>query len=271
MADRTVLVTGAATAVGRATALSFREQGWTVYAAAPDEDDLSTLADHGCETDSLDVTVETDVRRVVKRVATEEGGIDCLVTNPGLDTFGPLEETPVEDARRGFDETVFGFHRLVRRVLPHMREAGEGTIVAVSSVLGRVSGPGTGVHSGAKAALEAMSDSLRTEVGGDGVEVVVVEPALVDADVQAAAEADLDGETDYEWVRDLLADVAAVSEGGPLSVPPDRVAATVVDAACATAPAPRYPVGRFAELLVYARYLPDDWRDLLFRFVRRVA
>lgn len=274
MVEQTVLITGCSSGIGRATALAFHEEGWRVYATARDESDLDDLADRGLATDSLDVTERTEVRRVVKRVIAEEGRIDALVSNAGYGQFGALEAVPESDVARQFDVNVFGFHRLVRRVVPHMREQGDGTVVAVSSVLGRVAGPGTGAYSGSKAALEAMCDSLRAEVEADGVDVVTVQPALVDTDFANRAERELPstGEADdYEWIQDAFDDVTAVGSDGPFSVPPERVAATIVDAACATRPAPRYPVGQVAQVVLYGRFLPDGWRDLLYGGVRRVT
>jgi NAD(P)-dependent dehydrogenase (short-subunit alcohol dehydrogenase family) len=279
--EQTALITGCSSGIGRATALAFTERGWRVYATAREADDVAELADAGCETDSLDVTDETEVRRVVKRAETESRGIDCLVSNAGYGQFGPLEAIPEADVRRQFEVNAFGFHRLVRRALPEMRERGDGTVVAVSSVLGRVAGPGTGAYSGSKAALEAMCDSLRTEVEADGVDVVSVQPAFVDTGFASRAREELpedltadgagDAAGDYEWVDDLFADVSAVGEGGPFSVPPERVADTIVDAACAERPAARYPVGSVAKLALYGRYLPDAWRDLLYGVLRRVS
>lgn len=274
MAEQTVLITGCSSGIGRATALAFHEEGWRVYATSREEADLADLADRGLATDSLDVTDGTEVRRVVKRIIAEEGRIDCLVSNAGYGQFGALEALPESDVARQFDVNVFGFHRLVRRVLPHMREQGDGTVVAISSVLGRVAGPGTGAYSGSKAALEAMSDSLRAEVSADGVDVVTVQPALVDTNFADRAEGELPSTSEddgYTWIQDLFDDVTAVGDGGPFSVPPERVAATIVDAACATKPAPRYPVGQVAKLVIYGRYLPDAWRDLLYGLVRRVT
>lgn len=270
----TVLVTGCSSGIGRATALAFREEGWRVYATAREEGDVEDLTEYGCLTDELDVSDDRNVRRVVKRVTTEAGRVDCLVNNAGYGLYGPVEEVPIGDVRQQFEVNVFGPYGLIQGVLPHMRERGRGTIVNVSSVLGRVSAPGTGVYSGSKFALEAVSDALRAEVSEYGVNVVVVEPALVDTSFNERAAEELDAyetTTEYEWIQELFEDVRAVGEGGPLAVPPARVAAAVVNAASATQPAPRYPVGGVASLLVKARHLPDPWRDLLYRMIRRMA
>lgn len=279
MADRTVLVAGAGSAVGRATALTFREDGWTVYAAAREEDDVADLSEYGVVTDELDVTDDADVRRAVKRIATNEGRIDCVAFDPRGTGFGPLADLAPDDARAAIEESAFAFQRLAHEAVPHLREA-EGTLVAVSSAFGRFAAPGTGAFAAGHAATGAMADALRAETA-DAVDVTVVEPSLVDDGTRQAADdaarADEDGDEDqddesdeYAWVRDALGDFATLGEGGLLGTSPGAVAAAVVDAAVVSDPAPRYPVGGAAKWLSVARYLPDRWRDAAFAVVRRL-
>jgi NAD(P)-dependent dehydrogenase (short-subunit alcohol dehydrogenase family) len=264
----TALVVGADTPTGRASALGFREEGWRVYATAGDEDAVADLAEHGCLTDGVDVTDDAAVRRIVERATREAGRVDCLALAGGRSLFGPVADVDVEAARVHLDHGLLGPYRLVRRVLPHMREAGDGTVVAVSSALGRLGAPGTGAYGAAAAGRGALWRSLRGEVGDDGVDVVTVEPALVDADREAAAWPE---DTDYGWVYDLLAGVRSLADGGPGVASPEQVGAAVVNAASATAPAPRYPVGAAADALAKARYLPESWQHLLYGAVRRTA
>lgn len=265
----TALIVGADAPVGRASALAFREEGWRVYATAADEDAVADLAEHGCLTDDLDATDPTNVRRVVKRVEAEAGRLDCLAVADATALFGPVEEVAVDAVEDHLDRNVVAPLRLFQRVLPGMRERGDGTVVVVSSVLARVAAPGTGVYGAAQHAVGALADAMRAEVADDGVDVVVVEPALVEADLDAPA--DPPEGTDYPWVYELLADVLSLGDGGPGVAPPERVGAAVVNAASATIPAPRYPVGAAADVLSKTRYLPDDWRDLLYGLVRRTS
>jgi len=133
----------------------------------------------GCETAKLDVTEQSHVDRVVGRIVDEQGGIDCLVNNAGIAQAGALEEVPIDRLEWQFDVNVFGPHRLIRAVLPHMREQGDGTIVNVSSIAGRVAQPAMGPCTGTKHAMEGLSDALRVEVAPFGVDVVLVEPEWV--------------------------------------------------------------------------------------------
>lgn len=180
-ADQTpvVLITGCSSGIGRATAHRFLEEGWRVWATARDPDDVAGLARAGCRSAALDVTDDEQVERVVERVVDRDGRIDCLVNNAGFGQAGAVEEVPVERLRVQFDVNVFGPVRLVQAVLPHMRTAESGTVVNVSSLLGRVVYPTRGAYAGSKHALEALSDALRMEVAGFGVDVVVVEPGAV--------------------------------------------------------------------------------------------
>jgi len=284
---KTALITGCSSGIGRATAREFLEEDWVVYATARNPADVQTLGERErCHIATLDVTDGSDVERVVDRIVDEQGRIDCLVNNAGYGQMGPVEDVPTEVVHRQFDVNVYGPHRLIRAVLPHMRAQEDGTIVNVSSVAGRVSFPGGGVYSGSKFAIEAMSDSLRAEVEEYGVDVVLIEPGPVDTgfqeramdsiadggDAQATSGPEGVERTDaYESIYSLLEDRQAIGGTGPGTVSPERVAAEIVNAASATQPAARYPVGPVARVGVLARFVPDSLRDAAYRLVRKFA
>jgi len=275
MRPETVLITGCSSGIGQATAEAFLADGWQVYATARDTDDIADLAEHErCTTDSLDVTEQSDVRNVVNRILRTEDRIDCLVNNAGYAQFGPVEELPVAEVEKQFDVNVYGPHRLTRAVLPHMREAGEGTIINLSSVAGRLSFPGGSAYCGSKFALEAMTDALRQEVDGHGIDAILVEPGPVETNFsdRAADEVDSEGGIErtgaYDWFWKTFEDSEAVGGDGPGSVSPERVATEIVDAANLTEPPARVPVGTVAQLTVKSRFLPDRLRDAAMRFVR---
>ncbi len=275
MTDETVLITGCSSGIGKATAQYFNDDGWTVYATSRDTDDIDDLADEGCHTAKLDVREAEDIDRVVDRMVEEQNGrIDCLVNNAGYGQYGPVEDVPADKLHRQFDVNLYGPHRLVRAVLPHMRDRDDGTIVNVSTVSGRLAIPGGGVYSASKFALEAMSDALRTEVSDFGVDVVLVEPGPVTTQFSDRMERELNEGTekraDYDWVYELIEDGSFVAGKSPLAVSPERVAQSIHDAAEVDDPDARYPVGRGAKLVLAARYLPDSIRDRLYRLARRV-
>ena len=290
--QKTVLITGCSSGIGRAAAHAFNDEGWTVYATARNPADIETLGEAGCELATLDVTDQSDVDRVVDRILDEEGAIDALVNNAGYGQFGPIEDVPTERVHEQFDVNVYGPHRLSKAVLPAMRRERDGTIVNVSSVAGRVSFPGGGVYSGSKFAVEAMSDALRNEVAEFGIDVVVVEPgpvrtnfskrvraeAGVDPDGDDADESDAaDGESDngidrsgaYEEFYAMFEDAKLVGGDGPGAVEPELVAGAIYDAASATQPPARVQPGTAARVGVLARFLPDAVFDRGYELVRK--
>lgn len=269
--DGTVLITGCSSGIGRATALAFADRDATVYATARDTDDIEDLAEAGCKTAELDVTDHEQVETVVERAVEETGRIDVLVNNAGYAQQGTIEDVPVARVREQFDVNVYGPHRLNREVLPHMRAQQEGRIINVSSVFGRVSGPGSGIYAGSKFALEAMTDALRAEVDDHGVDAIVVEPGPVDTGFDDRAKSErrsLDRSGAYEGIYAFYDDFESIDG---LGVTPAYVADVVVEAACTPNPATRYPVGTLARLLLLGRFLPDSVRDRLYNLAERLA
>ena len=273
MQPETVLITGCSSGIGRATARAFLDEEWRVYATARNPADVEQLGEEGCDIATLDVTDDGDVARVVDRIIDEDGRLDCLVNNAGYAQLGPVEDVPTDALDEQFDVNLNGPHRLIRAVLPHMREQGEGTIVNVSSVSGRVAAPGAGAYAASKFALEALSDSLRAEVDEYGVDVVVVEPGPVDTKFSERTERELDRldrSGAYESFYRILEDTRAIGGGGPGAVSADRVAEDVLDAASSTKPPTRIPVGTVARAGVLARFVPDRLRDRAYGLADRL-
>ena len=275
--QKTVLITGCSSGIGRETAHAFNDEGWTVYATARNPADIETLGEAGCELATLDVTDQSDVDRVVDRILDEEGAMDALVNNAGYGQFGPIEDVSTAKVHRQFDVNVYGPHRLIKAVLPGMRRERDGTIINVSSVAGRVAFPGGGVYSGSKFAIEAMSDALRNEVDEFGIDVVVVQPGPVKTNFaeRAGREADPDEAEGversgaYEEFYDLFDDTQAIGGDGPGSIEPERVAAAILNAASATQPPARVQPGTVARIGVLARFLPDPLLDKGYDIIRK--
>ncbi|NHN58049.1 SDR family oxidoreductase [Halorussus rarus] len=264
----TVLITGCSSGIGRETAHAFLEDGWDVYATARNPADVETLGEAGAEIASLDVTDEDDVERVVDRIVDEEGRIDCLVNNAGYAQLGPVGDVTAESVADQFAVNVFGPHRLIREVLPHMRERRTGTVVNVSSVSGRLATPGMGIYNGSKFAIEGISDALRPEVSEYGIDVVLVEPGPVDTAFAERASEEIEGierSDAYDDLYAVLDDTEAIGGGGPGAVQPREVAETILDAANLTDPAARYPVGQVAKVAMLGRFVPDKLRDKFYR------
>ncbi|UPV73302.1 SDR family oxidoreductase [Halorussus limi] len=264
----TVLITGCSSGIGRETAHAFLEDGWEVYATARNPADVESLGDAGANIASLDVTDEDDAERVVERMIDEEGRVDCLVNNAGYAQLGPVEDVRVESVENQFEVNVFGPHRLVREVLPHMRQRQTGTIVNVSSVSGRLATPGMGIYNGSKFAMEGISDALRPEVSEYGIDVVLVEPGPVDTAFTERASDEIEGlerSDAYETLYSILDDTEAVGGSGPGAVHPREVAEAILDAANLSDPADRYPVGQVAKVAMLGRFVPAKLRDKFYR------
>lgn len=270
----TVLITGCSSGIGRATAEAFLDDGWEVYATARNPADVQTLGDAGCNVATLDVTDDDDIERVVDEIVDDYGHVDCLVNNAGFAQPGPVEDVPVERVHEQFDVNVYGPLRLIREVLPHMRERELGRIINVSSAVGRISVPGMGIYSGSKFALEGISDALRVEVDPYDIDTVLVEPGPVDTSFGERAQDEfqnLERSGAYESLYRGFEDRQAVDGSMPGAVSPAEVAEVVIDAANVQNPDARYPVGAAAQYAMLARFLPDAWRDAAFRLLRKAT
>ncbi|MDR9429468.1 MAG: SDR family oxidoreductase [Natronomonas sp.] len=272
MSNRTVLITGCSSGIGRAAAYAFLDEEWQVYATARNPADIETLGEAGCDIGTIDVRNDEDVNRVIDRIIDEEGRLDALVNNAGYGQHGPLEDIDDELFAKQFDVNVFGPHRLVRAALPHMREREDGTIVNVSSLAGRVAAPGMGAYAASKHAIEGYSDSLRRELDPFGIDVSVVQPGPVQTSFRDRVDDELrrlDRTDAYEDLYEFQEDATLIGSDSPFAVPPAEVAEAIVEASVSPDPEPRYVIGRAAQLLVYASYLPDRIADQLFGAVRR--
>jgi NAD(P)-dependent dehydrogenase (short-subunit alcohol dehydrogenase family) len=273
--SRAALVTGCSSGIGRATAERLAVSGWTVYATARRPDTLSELEARGCRTLALDVTDEGSMRDAVAAVEEEHGAVGALVNNAGYSQSGAVETVPMEKVREQFETNVFGLVRLCQLVLPAMRAARGGRIVNLSSMGGRLVFPGGGFYHATKYAVEAISDALRFEVKGFGIDVILIEPGLIRTSFGTTAAGGVSeagqGEGDYAHFN---AHVAAATEGiyesgGPiarLGGPPEAVAKAIDKALAAKRPRARYTVTPSAKVLIANHaVLPDRAWDALMR------
>jgi NAD(P)-dependent dehydrogenase (short-subunit alcohol dehydrogenase family) len=263
VSSRAVLITGCSTGIGRATAAYLAGKGWTVYATARRVDTLEDLRAKGCRTLALDVTDEGSRVAAVAAVEEAEGAVGILINNAGYSQSGAVESVPDERVRAQFDTNVFGLLAMCRAVLPKMREEGWGKIVNVSSMGGRFTFPGGGVYHASKHAVEALSDALRFEVKGFGVDVIIIEPGIIRTNFYETAVREIDAGTrdpgPYGDFNQAVAEATAgVYEQGPLSRlggPPEAVAKKIEAAITARRPRPRYTVTPSARVLISGRSL----------------
>jgi NAD(P)-dependent dehydrogenase (short-subunit alcohol dehydrogenase family) len=271
MASRAVLITGCSSGIGHATAERLLADGWTVYATARRPESIADLADRGATTLALDVTDEASMTAAVQRVCDAEGAVGVLVNNAGYSQSGALETVPLDQVRRQFDTNVFGLIRMCQLVLPGMRAQRWGKIVNIGSMGGRLTFPGAAAYHATKYALEAISDSLRFEVRGFGVDVILMEPGLIVTrfgDVAAGSVEVATGDGPYQEFNRRVAKLTADAYTGPLSKlggGPEVVAGKIAEALRADHPRARYPVTPSARLLITQRRLAPDrvWDRML--------
>jgi NAD(P)-dependent dehydrogenase (short-subunit alcohol dehydrogenase family) len=263
VSSRAVLITGCSTGIGRATAAYLAGKGWTVYASARRVDTLEDLRAKGCRTLALDVTDEASRVAAVAAVEQAEGAVGILINNAGYSQSGAVESVPDERVRAQFDTNVFGLLAMCRAVLPKMREEGWGKIVNISSMGGRLTFPGGGVYHASKHAVEALSDALRFEVKGFGVDVIIIEPGIIRTNFGETAVREIDAGTrdpgPYgEFNKAVAEATAGAYEQGPLARlggPPEAVAMKIEAAITARRPRPRYTVTPSARVLISGRSL----------------
>ena len=256
-----VLVTGCSSGFGKLTALLFARHGHTVFATMRDTAKAGPMEAMAAE-EGLDVRVlaldVTDTASVDAAVA-EAGALDVVVNNAGIELRGPIEELADDEVLAQFDTNVFGVIRVVRAVLPGMRERGSGVIVNVSSIAGLVARPFAGAYSASKHALEAISESLHHELRPFGVRIAVVEPGQFETDLLANATiaAGFGPDSPYRESSDSF-DVAVrglVADGKP--APAEVVAETIVAVAFDPDAGLRHLVGSDAELVMSVRRSGD--------------
>jgi NAD(P)-dependent dehydrogenase (short-subunit alcohol dehydrogenase family) len=263
--SKAVLVTGCSSGIGRATALHLAERGHTVYASARRPDSIADLEQHGCKLLALDVTDETSRQEAVHAVETAHGAVGVLINNAGYSQSGAIETVPLDEVRRQFETNVFGLVRMCQLVLPAMREQRWGRIVNVSSMGANFTFPGGGYYHATKYAVEAISDALRFEVKGFGVDVVIIQPGLIKTsfgEVAATAVGEAEGDGPYAGFNARVAqatrDIYVKGPARHLGGGPETVAKTIERAITAKSPKIRYRVTPSARLLIGQRALMTD-------------
>jgi NAD(P)-dependent dehydrogenase (short-subunit alcohol dehydrogenase family) len=241
-----ILVTGASRGIGRAVARELARRGHQVVATAREPATLQDLPVTARL--PLDVTRDDSVRAA----AEAAGAIDVLVNNAGDISLAPVESVPLEEVQRLYELNVFGALRVVQAFAPGMRERRAGTIVNMSSMLGRIGVPLAGVYASTKWALEGLSESLRLELAHFGVDVVLVEPGAVSSGALDRPRAFFDADDPYL----PLASERRLSASRMST--PEAVAQVVAQAIESPRKAFRWRVGPDANLLLAARAQLDD-------------
>ena len=264
--SRAVLITGCSSGIGAATAARLVGRGWNVYATARRPETLSDLEAKGCKTLACDVDDEASCQAAVDAVVAAEGAVGVLINNAGFSQSGAVESVPDKRVRAQFETNVFGLLAMCRAALPAMRAQRWGKVVNISSMGGELVFPGGGIYHATKFAVEALSDAMRFELAGFGVDVIVIQPGLIRSGFSSRAAAEIDAvAADARPYGAFNADVAKATEGvyerGPLAKlggPPEAVAAVIEKALSASRPKARYTVTPSARVLMTLHTLTRD-------------
>lgn len=270
--DRSILITGASSGIGLASAKRLKSRGWRVLATARRPEDLSTLEALGCEALPLELADPTSIAACAAAALDRtDGHLFALFNNAAYGQPGAVEDLTVDVLKAQFEVNLFAWHDLTRRILPAMRRAGRGRIVQCSSVLGFISPPYRGAYNASKHALEALSDAMRFELQGSGVLVSIIEPGPIDTKFVASAieafrrnVAFAGSAHESAYVQRLKAMEAGGKKRGKL--PPEAVAAKLVHAVESRRPKVRYRITTPTHLAAIAkRVLPPAFMDRLVK------
>ena len=278
VAPKTVLITGASSGIGRATAVYMAERGFSVIGTSRSVERLRTLMDEASRLGlpitgvELDPNTDEGVAEVLPALVDERGGIDVLVNNAGYILWGPAGSLSAVELEAQFQTNLFACQRLIRAVLPGMIDRGQGTIINVSSIAGRLAAPFSGAYAASKFALEGLSEALRIELWPLGVRVVLIEPGLFRTNLQAtkvvAEDAEVEGSPYARYVERYK---SRHRKFEMISRDPVKAAKVIHKAARSRRPAFRYVVGLEASLgILGKRLLPEGlFQTLLSRATLR--
>lgn len=265
---QSVLVTGASSGMGKDFAQRLLKEGMTVYAAARSVDKMADLAEAGAIVLEMDITKDADVVAAVEKIKSGHGGLDVLINNAGYGQYGSVEETSVDAARYQFEVNLFGLARLTQLLIPGMRERGKGLIINISSMGGVMYTPLGAWYHATKHALEGWSDCLRFELEPHGIDVVIVEPGLINTGFgDAVGENFTDAEDSpyAELVAAIKKGTKETYEAGRFS-PPSVITNVIVKAIHAQRPKTRYAAGAVGPMAMkLRRILPDRVFDRILR------
>lgn len=257
--NKTILITGASTGIGRATAILFQQKGWNVVATMrtpENETELNTL--ENVLVTKLDVLDLGSIENAVNATISKFGKIDVLLNNAGYGAYGPLEGFPREKIIRQFNTNVIGLLDVTKAVLPHFRQNKDGIIINISSIGGKMTFPFGSLYHGTKFAVEGISESLNYELGQFGVKVKIVEPGAIATDF-AGRSFDMHNDESLTEYQPLVNRVMAIIEPMFAAASPASVAAGVIyEAATDGTDQIRYTAGEDAKEIIAQRTQLDD-------------
>lgn len=270
-----ILVTGASSGIGKATAQQLIAEGHMVYGAARRTHKMQDLADSGGHVLEMDVTKHDQIKKGVEQIIKEQGRIDVLVNNAGYALYGPVEETTYEQAKRQFDVNLFGLAEVTKAVLPQMRQQQSGKIVNIASVGGKIYSPLGSWYHATKHALEGWSDCLRIELKQFGIDVAIVEPGLILTEFDQAMDNPYghSNGSPYKGLIDAMGKSTAESYTPAKSSPPEVIAQVISKIVRSKKIKTRYVAGKMAKQVLFARrwFSDKSFDKMILGMVKKMA
>ena len=262
--EKVAVVTGTSSGIGFETALALAREGYYTYATMRDttkSDKIQELAKKESlkiDVIELDVDDENSVKTAIQKILEQKQRIDVLVNNAGWGLWGCVEDVSINEFKAQFDTNFFSIIRLIQEVVPTMRKQGSGTIVNVSSVVGRIGFPASPAYISSKFALEGLSESLRFELAPFGVNVVIIEPGVIKTNFMKNMKMAEKSESDTVYRDITVKVVSGVKMMAEMGTHPKEVADTIVKATKDEKPLPRYVVGNDASMFLEAKKSKTD-------------
>jgi len=262
--EKVAVVTGTSSGIGFETALALAREGYYTYATMRDTTKSDKIKELGQKENlnidvlELDVDDENSVKTAIQKILDQKQRIDVLVNNAGWGLWGCVEDVSIDEFKAQFDTNFFSIIRLIQEVGPTMRKQGSGTIVNISSVVGRIGFPASPAYISSKFALEGLSESLRFELAPFGVNVVIIEPGVIKTNFMKNMRMAEKSESDTVYRDITVKVVSGVKMMAEMGTHPKEVADTIVKAVKDEKPLPRYIVGNDASMFLEAKKSKTD-------------
>ena len=256
---KTILITGASSGIGKATARLFHNRGWNVIATmrSPEQEQELIKLDRVLVT-RLDVQDAESIASAIQIGLSRFGRIEVLLNNAGYGAYGPLEATSLDKIRRQFDVNVIGLLATTRSILPHFRSNQSGLVINISSIGGKMTFPLGTLYHGSKFAVEGLSEALHYELAAIGARVKIIEPGMVKTDFAGRSFDFNNDPTLVEYQPLVHSFVSALGPMNETASPPETVAQAIYRAAEDESDQLRYEIGADAEQILASRKTSDD-------------
>lgn len=259
--NKTILITGSSSGIGKATAKLFNQHGWNVIATMrtpENETDLVNLKN--VLVVKLDVTNSDTITSAIKEGINKFGKIDVLLNNAGYGAYGPLEAFSMEKIQRQFNTNVIGLLETTKGLLPHFRKNKSGTIVNVSSIGGQMTFPLGTLYHGTKFAVEGISEALHFELEPVGIKMKIIEPGMINTDFAGRSFDFVNDESMVEYQNTIqgLFSVWQSPDFASVASEPEVVASVIWEAVNDNSNKLRYTAGDDAKQIIKSRSMVDD-------------